>query len=572
MHRIIVRLAFAILVLTLAASLFALTKAHFNRATSEKPYLLSLPDLSSPQATLETLMSNGDAALADIITNGVPWSPGPEILRMMDTMNVSDMPAASRELDAALAAAQIRDVLGHLSLPPLSDIPDAAAVKQQNITEWTLPGTPISISKVTSGPRMGQFLFSPQTVAIASQLQQALRGLPYHDGKQSNIYEKWRYLPGPLLLPSVIATLPEPLRTPIMGQALWQWLGLIVLLGVNTIVALQIIAWGIRHDAQDISIFRRYGQLVAALAVVGLSFLTLALSDYGLKLWGGILEALLFGLQLTAITGVGWFTVVAILRIGSLIVRICDLHQSSLDAQLVKVVSTLLSITAGIIACFYAANFVGIPVGPLLAGLGIGGLAVALAVRPTLENVIGGLTLFADRPARVGEYCRFGAESGTVEEIGLRTTKIRRPDDAVVTISNAELAQIRIENLSRRRRFQFESLLRLRYETTTQQLRDIMTGIQSMLQQYPKILEGTDRVHFTAFGDYAFELEVRAYVDVTSGSEFAEEQEDLNFRILAIVREAGAHFAFPSRTTYLARDATPTGIDITTEAPPAEAT
>src|SRR5262249_26192323 len=134
-----------------------------------------LPDPSSPRATLETLIVNCDDALHSILTHGVPWAPTPSMLRMMDTVDVSEAVAAGRELEAALAAAQIKDALNHIALPPLSGIPAPAAVKAQAITEWRLPGTPIVITKVTAGPRAGAFLFSPQTVALLDQLYQAVR-------------------------------------------------------------------------------------------------------------------------------------------------------------------------------------------------------------------------------------------------------------------------------------------------------------------------------------------------------------------------------------------------------------
>src|SRR5204862_5541279 len=140
-----------------------------------QPYLFSMPDLSSPRATLTTLISNGDIAARDILAHGVPWVPTPAILRMMDTVNVSDLPASRRELQAALAASQINDVLDHISLPADSEIPDAAAVKQQNLTEWRLPGTAIVIAKVTNGPHAGEFLFSPQTVALSGDMYDAVR-------------------------------------------------------------------------------------------------------------------------------------------------------------------------------------------------------------------------------------------------------------------------------------------------------------------------------------------------------------------------------------------------------------
>jgi MscS family membrane protein len=554
MPRTIVRLAFAILIITLVTSIVALSRAHLSGATNEKPYLVSLPDLSSPRATLQTLLTNGDVATREVVANGVPWLPTPAMLRMMSTVNVADVASASRDLEAALVSAQLKDVLDHIQLPSPADIPDAAMAKQQGITEWRLPGTPVVIAKATSGPQTGDFLFSPQTVAMIGDLSDALRDMPYRDSQAGSVYPQWRYMPGPLLPRASIAALPAPLRMELLGQALWQWIGLFVLLAAGIIAASEMIAWGIRQDARHDSMFHRYGQPVAALAVTGLSYFVLALISFGLKIWGSALEILSVCLELAAIFGIAWFSVTAILRAGELIIAAYGMRDAALDAQLVKVVSTLLSIGAGIGAGFFAASFIGVPVGPLVAGLGIGGLAVALAVRPTLENVIGGLTLFADRPARVGEYCRFGAESGTVEEIGLRTTKIRRTDDTVVTISNAELAQIRIENFSRRRKFLFNPLLRLRYDTTAAQLQEITNGILAMLKEHPKVLEESETVRLSGFGEYALELNVRAYVDATKNAEFVEVQEELNLGILDIVRRAGTNFAMPSRTNYFTRD------------------
>ncbi len=553
MPRFVTCTAFALLSIMVIGSAVSLLKTRLPDGSTNKPYLFSLPDLSSPRATLETLITNGDIAARDIFTNGVPWAPTPAMLRMMDTINVVDVAAANQEVAAALAASQLKDVLRRIALPPLSEVPDATAVKEQNITEWHLPGTPIAIAKVTSGPRTGQFLFSQQTVALAAQLYEAGRGAPYIDGLGGYAYEDWRYMPGPLIPRAAIAALPAPLRFPVGGQAIWQWIGLALLLAVSTVVALRIVAWGIGQDARAASIYYRFGKLSAALAVTALSFLTFALIQYALKLWGGLLEELIFILELTAIASVAWFIVVAILRAGELIIRVNELHESSVDGQLVRVISQLLAIGAGVTAGLVAADFIGIPVGPLLAGLGIGGLAVALAVRPTLENVIGGLTLFADRPARAGEYCRFGSESGTVEEIGLRTTKIRRVDDTIITIPNAELAQVRIENYSRRRKFHFNPTLRLRYETTEAQLQQITKAIETLLAEHNKVLFETECVRLAAIGEYALELEVRAYVDVTRMSDFAEVREELNLRILDIVRSAGTNFAFPSQTNYLTR-------------------
>jgi MscS family membrane protein len=284
----------------------------------------------------------------------------------------------------------------------------------------------------------------------------------------------------------------------------------------------------------------RFGQPLAALAVTCLCLGTLVLSQYALKVWGPPLEFLQFLMPLLAIGGLGWLAIACVQRLSRIVVAAYALRETSLDAQLILVVGSLVAIAIGIATLFYAADYIGVPLGPLMAGLGIGGLAVALAVRPTLENVIGGLTLFADRPARVGEFCRIGAETGTIEEIGLRTTKIRRLDDTIVTIPNADLAQTRIQNLSRRRRFPFEMQLALPIGTTGEQVQAIAEQIEAVLSHHDLVNPDTVRVLLTGFGEKTMTLELRAHVAVTRNSAFLAVQHELQLRILEIVREGTA--------------------------------
>jgi MscS family membrane protein len=322
-------------------------------------------------------------------------------------------------------------------------------------------------------------------------------------------------------------------------------------------IAVRYMLWGVRRDARVREATRRYGQpAAAAVATVVFAAATLFIV-FGLKIWGEALAFILTVLQLMLILTVGWFAMVSVRRLADIVIGARGLRGTSIDGHLIKVVATLLSIGLGLYLFFTAADLVGIPVAPLLAGLGIGGLAIALAVRPTLENVIGGLTLFADGPARVGDVCRFGVEMGTIEEIGLRTTKVRKMDDALLSVPNAELAQVRIENMSRRRKFLYNPRLGLRYETTADQLRQVSDGIMALLTRHQKVLDDGFRVRLAGFGDYAINLDVFAYVDVTRMPDFLIVQEELNLAVMAIVKQAGTGFAFPSQTNYIARDSFP---------------
>jgi MscS family membrane protein len=202
----------------------------------------------------------------------------------------------------------------------------------------------------------------------------------------------------------------------------------------------------------------------------------------------------------------------------------------------------------------------GVNVTGVLAGLGIGGLAVALAAQKTVENLFGGVTLIIDQPVRVGDFCRFGERVGIVEEVGLRSTRVRTLDRTVVTIANAEFARMELENYSRRDRIWLHPTLGLRYETTPDQLRHVLVEIRKMLYAHPKVDPDPARIRFAGFGAYSLDLEIFAYVRTTDYGEFLAIQEDINLRIMDIVAASGTGFAFPSQTTYFARD---TGLDAT---------
>lgn len=526
-------------------------------APGQEPYLLSMPDLSSPRATLSALLGNADLALRDFKAHGPSRRPRAPMLRMMATLNTEGVPGADRVLGMALAATRLAAVLAHATADRIVDVPDAAAVKAQGIDAWRVPGTPIVIARVETGPNAGQFLFTPETVALSARLYEAAREVTSEKHDLFTAVDELSYAPGPLIPASVIAALPAFFRAPVYGQAVWQWIGLGILLLVAVIALLRSVLWGLRHDAAESRPFRRYGHVIAAVMVIAISMLTLVLAFFALKIWGNLIATLLVTFRLLMFVSVTWLAVALIQRVAGVIVAMRGLRGTSIDSHLIRVVSTLVSIAVVLSSTLLIVDDMGVPVGPLLAGLGIGGLAVALAVRSTLENVIGGLTLFADRTARVGEFCRIGNESGIVEEIGLRTTKLRRLDDTLITIPNAEMAQIRIENVTRRRRSLFNPRLGLRYETTVAQIKEIEAGILAMLARHPKVLDEGARVRFTGFGDYMLNLDVFAYVDENRLADFVRVQEELNFLIVGIVQRAGAAFAFPSQTNYLARDSTP---------------
>lgn len=250
----------------------------------------------------------------------------------------------------------------------------------------------------------------------------------------------------------------------------------------------------------------------------------------------------------------GWLVSIVAGRVADAINEARRVKKGSIDGQLVRTLLRLSNLTALIALILFAANFFGVPLTPVIAGLGVGGLAIALAVRPTLENVIGGLTLFADKPVRIGDFCQFGDEFGTVEAIGLRSTRVRKQDDTVVSLPNADFSQRELTNFAQLRQRLYKTTLGLRYETTAEQLRYVIAKLREMLLGHPMVSPEKLHVRFEGFGAYSLDVELFAYIRTPDWLEFRAVREDINFRIIDIVNDAGTGFAFPSQTAYFRRD------------------
>ena len=187
----------------------------------------------------------------------------------------------------------------------------------------------------------------------------------------------------------------------------------------------------------------------------------------------------------------------------------------------------------------------GYQVTTILAGLGVGGVAVALAAQKSLENLLGSITIYASQPVRVGDFCKFGDTLGTVEEIGLRATQLRTLGRTVVHVPNALFSSKEIENLTQRDKILYRTRLRLSYNDTSEQVRQVLMNIRELIDQHEYIDEENSRVRFLEFGEYAQELELYVYIKTMDFAEYLEQVEDVNLRISDVIESAGAHLTVP---------------------------
>ena len=196
-------------------------------------------------------------------------------------------------------------------------------------------------------------------------------------------------------------------------------------------------------------------------------------------------------------------------------------------------------------------RYFGVETTPALAGLGVGGIAIALAAQKTLENVVAGASLLLDQAVRVGDFLKVGETTGTVDHIGLRSTRIRTLDRTMVSIPNGQIANASVEKISARDKYWFHPVVKLRYETTPAQLHAVLTGIQRMLDEHSSV-EPEARVRFISIGTFSFDVEVFAYVYARDWNEFLRFQEELLLGITEIVERAGTSLALPAQATYMA--------------------
>ena len=237
-------------------------------------------------------------------------------------------------------------------------------------------------------------------------------------------------------------------------------------------------------------------------------------------------------------------------------VQIARLRQTELLNQiiLIEMITWLVQGLLIVFGLLLILRQLGFELTTAIAGLSIGGVAIAFASQKTIENLFGTIMVITDQPIRVGDFCQAGNIEGTVESIGLRSTRIRTLNRTLVTIPNGQFSAMNIENLAQRDKFLFRHKFGLRYETTAEQLQKVLMDIRTMLSEYPGVEPATHRTRFVRFGDFSLDIEIFAYVLAPDVAGFLAVQEDLLIRLMGIIEANGTSFAFPSQTMYISKD------------------
>jgi len=525
-------------------------------------YPLDPPDISSPEATLGTFLTEATGAI-DAYYDGNKKAMDVHVDRLFQTLDV-DLPRNDAELRASIESAlYLLEILIRIDLPAAKQIPGPDLEPESMPAYWTIPHTELRLVRIDSsiGAPPG-YRFSAETIARLPEFYEMAISSPAKSrfAQYDGVKERYRLRPGfaaPRFVHRAVEALPTAWFETLGGAPRWKWVALTLVAFMALIffgLAYRLTAW-IDHGTRSTSGLSAGARPLLAVVTIALIAFVRHVGIAWIRLIGTERQIFLGLLSVLSHLSVIWLLFLLAKLVADSVIRMREMGASALDAQLVRLVSKLVAVLLTLYALTSLAETLGVPVAPMLAGLGVGGLAVALAVRPTLENVVGGFVLFADAPVRVGEFCRFGDKLGTIEAIGLRSVRVRGIDRTVITIPNADFSQLELVNFSRRDSILLQTRLQLRYETTPDQLRLVLLRLRELLIKHPKVSPDPARVRFIGYGDSSLDVEIFAYVLTQDFNEFLEIQEDLNLRIKDLVEDAGSGFAFPSRTLYVTQSA-----------------
>jgi MscS family membrane protein len=336
--------------------------------------------------------------------------------------------------------------------------------------------------------------------------------------------------------------------------AVWQWIGIAVVIVLAYLlgkVGAWLFTWIGSHlvgqtastiDDELLARLRSPLRMLASVALCRLGFLPLELHPKAEALELSILLAVFaFGLV--------WGTLRAIEVVTTHLSRAPWAVERQSTRALLGLISRIAKVLVIVIAGIGFLSGLGLPVASLLAGLGIGGIALAFGAQKTVENLFGAVAIGVDRPFQEGDFVKIeDTVLGTVETVGLRSTRIRTLDRTIVTVPNGRLSDMRTETFAVRDRIRLAMVLNLVYDTSSAQMRQVLTGIEEVLRKHPSIWHDEVTVRFMQFGSSSLDIEVMCWFRTTDFNQFRVMRQDVLLAIMEVVEKAGSAFAFPTRT------------------------
>ena len=499
-------------------------------------------DTSSPRATLRSFCDTLDRIFANLMSQERTLALRAEnrhlIQQAFTCLDMSAIAPTLVDSEGRQALVCLKEVLDRIELPRAADIPDAAAAKADGLKRWRLPGSEIMLTRISDGPREGDFIFSAETVTNAERFYDLVRLLPYRsDAGSPGLHDAYVTLGGWMIPESFIRALPAWAHTRILGETLWQWTAAILLLVASSAAVWHAWKRPLRHTCsanRDI-----VGRLLFPAVLIAVSLICDNLFTVQIRLTGDNLLTAKIALRVVTLAGVLGGVLLTMSWLCDLLISAQGMRPEAIDSQLIRLGGKVLTFIIVSWILLNAADSIGIPVTPLMAGLGAGGLALALASQYTLENLIAGLVIFADKPVRIGDDCQFGGVRGRVERIGLRSTRIRGADRSVISVPNAEFAKMQLVNFTARDHIPLAITLTLQPDIAPRPLRKLLDRLHRVLVDHPRLANDPASARLSSATPSAITVEVSAIALTGDDDEHLAIREEVLLTMMEVIRACG---------------------------------
>ena len=458
---------------------------------------LKAADTSSPRDTLRSFIDSCNE-LHELIQEKNSFDRAdPEFralsLRILDCLDTSELPAYLREERAAEVSVAIKEILDRIEIPAWDAIPGSeeleSAEGSERILRWRMPETRLVIGRATSGEEQGEYMFSPEVVRLALRRYREMAYAPYREAgpKTSPDFYTWYVsAPGHPSLAPIFKALPDWLKLhSTLGVANWKWPGVLVALAVAilSMFFLYRCYWSVSKRLRPSSPVRSVAALVFPTAAMLIPIGFLYFADSYLAVRSTPIEVFRFAAYLVALVAAVYMVFAAANRLATLLISMLRHRNAGLEA-LIQISAKMIAILVTLVLLTLGGQFLGIPVTTLLASAGIGGIAIALAAQDTLKNLFATLTLMADRPCAVGDLIKIEDYMGFVEDIGMRTAKLRLVDGTLLTIPNEQLAGQKVENLTRSRHLRRKGEIQMPLDTPSDKLARAVAIVREKLARH----------------------------------------------------------------------------------------
>ena len=558
-----------------------------SSAESVDPNPLRPADTSSPRATLRSLIEYVDESyrgMADLYksydNSGRLYLNAKERQKRVETLqnslkavqclDLSDVSPILKKVVAIERTLQFKEILDRIEVPRFQDIPDRDAMAQASSKRWTLPDTEIEIVLIEEGPRAGKYLVSAETVDRLPDFYQRVKDLPYKSGPAKELHEVYRTLssgradtiyeavmnsPAGLMRvipPRWMVSLPSWATNRVAGVTVWQWLGLaleLVLGFIFILVVRRLRHWlGSRNQDEPDPGWHR---LLTPLAFILVAAFLIPAVDASLRISGSVLVVVDFVLTITLFLSAAWASMIGGNLLGETIVASQPPTRRNMDNQLIRLGARSAGVAVAIGFLIEGSNQLGFPAYSVLAGLGVGSFAIAIAARDSLANTLGSVLIMFEKPFRVGHWIKVGENEGTVEDVGFRSTRIRTFYDSLISIPNNEVVNTVVDNfglrIMRRQRF----FVQITYDTPREKVEEFVAGIKQLIVDHPMTDDENFHARFNGFGESGLDILVYFFLQVPDYVTELEERERILVQILDLAKVVGVEFAFPTRTLHV---------------------